>query len=111
MVASAHDVSEGGVLTSLTESAMVGSLGYNISLPPGVRKDIFLFSESQGRIVISVNKENLTKTEELLDKQAIPFIRLGTVTSPVMTIDGLDFGAVSDWKSEYQNALSNILEQ
>lgn len=111
MVASAHDVSEGGLLTSLTESAMAGSLGYNISLPAGVRKDIFLFSESQGRIVISVNKENLTKTEELLGKQAIPFIRLGTVTSPVMTIDGLDFGAVSDWKSQYQNALSNILEQ
>ena len=47
-----------------------------------MRKDIFLFSESQGRIVITVDKENLTKTEELLAKQGIPFIRLGTVTSP-----------------------------
>jgi phosphoribosylformylglycinamidine synthase len=96
MVASAHDVSEGGVLTSLTESAMAGSLGYNISLPAGVRKDIFLFSESQGRIIITVSKENLTKAEELLAKQAIPLIR---------------FGAVNDWKTQYQNALFNILEQ
>lgn len=111
LVASAHDVSEGGVLTSLTESAMAGSLGYNLSLPAGVRKDIFLFSESQGRIIITVHKENLTKSEELLAKQAIPFIRLGTVTSPVMTIDGQDFGAVTDWKTQYQNILSNILEQ
>lgn len=111
LVASAHDVSEGGLFTSLIESAMAGSLGYNISIPSGVRKDIFLFSESQGRIVISVNKKNLTKTEEILAKQEVPFIRLGTVGAPVMLIDNHPFGKVAEWKLDYQNALSRILEQ
>jgi len=110
-LAGAHDVSEGGLLTTLTESAMAGTLGYTISIPGDMRKDIFLFSESQGRIVVTVDKENLTKTEAMLAKQEIPFIRLGIVTPPVITIDGIDFGVVAEWNTMYQNALSNILEQ
>jgi len=111
LLSGAHDISEGGLFTSLTESAMAGSLGYSVSLPEGVRKDIFLFSESQGRIAVTIDKENLTRAEELLTKQQIPFIRLGTVSLPVMTIDDLNFGPVAHWKTRYQNALSNILEQ
>ncbi len=111
LLASAHDVSEGGLFTTLTESAMSSRLGYTISIPAGIRKDIFLFSESQGRVVITVNKKNLTKTEEILAKQEIPFLRLGTVGLPVMTIDTIHFGNVSEWKNDYHNALSNILEQ
>ena len=111
LLASAHDVSEGGLFTTLTESAMAGSLGYSISIPEGDRKDIFLFSESQGRVVITVNKKNLTRTEDILAKQEIPFLRLGTVSLPVMIIDNHRFGNVAEWKSEYQNALTNILEQ
>jgi phosphoribosylformylglycinamidine synthase II len=111
LISGAHDISEGGLFTSLTESAMAGSLGYMISLPDGVRKDIFLFSESQGRIVMTIDKEKLTEVEKILTKQQVPFMRLGTVTLPVMQIDNLDFGAVKDWKSSYQHALSDILEQ
>jgi phosphoribosylformylglycinamidine synthase len=111
LVTCVHDISEGGLFTTLTESAMSGMFGYNVSLPEGVRKDIFLFSESQGRVVLTVNKKNLTKAEEILGKQGIPFLRLGSVSLSVMSIDGLDFGHVDEWKRLYQNALSNILEQ
>jgi len=111
LVEGAHDISEGGLFISLIESAMSGSCGFSIQLPAGIRKDLLLFSESQGRIVISIDKENLTKTEEILTKQAIPFIRLGTVAGKAISIDGLDFGDVSAWKSMYQDALSTILEQ
>ena len=111
LLASAHDVSEGGLFTTLTESAMAGSFGYTISIPEGARKDIFLFSESQGRVVVTVNKKNLTKTEDILTKQEIPFLRLGTVSLPVMIIDNQQFGKVAEWKNDYQNALTNILEQ
>lgn len=111
LISSAHDISEGGLFTTLTESAMAGAIGYDISLPVNTAKDVFLFSESQGRVVISVNKENLTMAEALLAKQAIPFVRLGSVADTVMKIDGQDYGTVADWRMIYQNALSNILEQ
>lgn len=111
LIASAHDISEGGLFVSLTESAMAGSLGCSIQSPVDVRKDYFLFSESQGRIVITVDKKNLTHTEEALTKQQIPFVRLGTVTEEDISIDGIDFGHTADWKTQYQIALTNILEQ
>ena len=111
LISGAHDISEGGLFVSLTESAVAGSLGYSVQLPSGVRKDLTLFSESQGRIVISLDKENLTKAEDLLRKQGIPVVRLGTVTERGIAIDDIDFGDTGSWKTLYQNALSNILEQ
>ena len=111
LISSAHDISEGGLFTTLTESAMAGALGYDVSLPAGTSKDVFLFSESQGRVVITVNKEKLTMAEALLAKQEIPFVRLGSVADTVMKIDGQIYGTVAEWRTIYQNALSNILEQ
>ncbi len=111
LISGAHDISEGGLFVSLMESAMARGIGFKVSLPTEARKDIYLFSESQSRIVVSVNNENLTKVEGMLHEQGIPSIRLGTVTKNSVTIDGVDFGLVSEWKSQYDNALSNILEQ
>ncbi len=111
LISSAHDISEGGLFTTLTESAMAGAIGYEVNIPARVAKDVFLFSESQGRVVISVHKEKLTIAEALLAKQEIPFVRLGSVSDTVIKIDGQHFGTVADWRAIYQNALSNILEQ
>ncbi len=110
LVRSAHDLSEGGLFVTLTESAMAGGRGFRISIPETHRKDIFLFSESQGRIVISVAPDHLTKAKEMLDKQGIPFLRLGNVTQCSLSIDNVDMGMVEFWSGLYQNALSNILE-
>jgi phosphoribosylformylglycinamidine synthase len=111
LVAGAHDISEGGLFVCLMESAMANGLGFDVTLPSGIKKDVYLFSESQSRIVISVHNENLTTVEGLLAEQGIPFERLGTIRGSSARIDGVDFGAVSDWTTSYQNALSAILEQ
>jgi phosphoribosylformylglycinamidine synthase len=110
VVRSAHDISEGGLFTTLLESAMAGNLGFRISLPSGVRKDIILFSESQGRAILTISPQNLTIAEQLLTKHDVPFLRLGSVVNSGLHIDSLAFGDLSVWKDSYQNALSNILE-
>jgi len=110
LVAGAHDVSEGGLFTTLMESAIAGQLGFNISIPDSQRPDIFLFSESQSRVVISVSLENFKRVEELANKQGFPFLRLGTVEHVAISIDGVDFGHLSSWNDLYKNSLSIILE-
>jgi phosphoribosylformylglycinamidine synthase subunit PurL len=110
-VQSAHDVSEGGVFVTLMESAMAGNLGFSITIPEKERKDIFLFSESQGRVVISIAETDLTNVQQLLAKHDVPFLRLGAVTPGQVEIAGQLFGAVEEWTPAYQNALSEILEQ
>jgi phosphoribosylformylglycinamidine synthase len=111
IVKSAHDISEGGLFVTLVESAMAGDLGFTISLPDSARKDVFLFSEAQGRAVISMEESDLTSAQHLATKHGVGFLRLGTVKSDQLDVDGLDFGTVPSWKTIYQNALSAILEQ
>ncbi|MEW6721894.1 MAG: phosphoribosylformylglycinamidine synthase subunit PurL [Candidatus Micrarchaeota archaeon] len=67
LVASAHDVSDGGLAVAFAESALGFSLGAELDLdqvPSGTgREDAVLFSESPGRFVVSVRPENLEKFE------------------------------------------------
>jgi len=110
-VQSAHDISEGGLFTTLMESAMAGKTGFTIDVPDHERKDIFLFSESQGRVAISVAEADLTKVQQLLTKHEVPFLRLGGVTSGHIEVSGQFFGVVEEWRPAYQNALADILDQ
>jgi phosphoribosylformylglycinamidine synthase len=66
LILSAHDVSEGGLITAVAEMAFSEKAGVEIdlaalgSLPPAVA----LFSESTGRMVIEVLPENLAALQQ-----------------------------------------------
>ncbi|MGS2780387.1 phosphoribosylformylglycinamidine synthase subunit PurL [Robertmurraya sp. GLU-23] len=74
VVASAHDVSEGGVAVALAESLMGSeNLGAEVTLQG--EATTALFSESQSRFVLTVKKEHQAQFESLVDATYI-----GTVT-------------------------------
>ncbi|WP_226671524.1 phosphoribosylformylglycinamidine synthase subunit PurL [Metabacillus litoralis] len=69
-VASAHDVSEGGVAVALAEPLFGGkNLGAEVTLTGDATAA--LFSESQTRFIISVKKENQQAFEQLVDAVCI----------------------------------------
>jgi len=109
LVASAHDVSEGGLFVTLTESGFNNNLGYSIETKKTIRKDAYLFGEAQSRVVISVNEQQTAAVEKLLSTATIPFEKLGTVTSGDIIIDGDNWGTIVDWKNKYDNAIGNLL--
>ncbi len=111
LVSGVHDVSEGGLFVTLMESAISGSLGFNISIQDSARSDIFLFSESQSRVVLSLSLENFKKAKELADQQGFPFLRLGAVSHSTLTINDMDFGHLDEWSELYNNSLVLKLEQ
>jgi phosphoribosylformylglycinamidine synthase len=93
LVASCHDCSDGGLGIALAESAFAGGLGMEVDLA-GVpadavdRDDWMLFSESQGRFVVTVHPEN----REAFENEMIgcPVGRVGRVLEePVFTVHGL----------------------
>ncbi len=57
LLASAHDVSDGGLAIALAECAMQAGLGAAIDLDSDVRPSALLFGESTGRAVISFEPE------------------------------------------------------
>ncbi|MCC6814845.1 MAG: phosphoribosylformylglycinamidine synthase subunit PurL [Saprospiraceae bacterium] len=110
LISSAHDVSEGGVFVSLMESAMSSTLGFEIDIPLSFKPDIFLFAESQGRVICSLKPENKTETELLLRSQKVEFYHLGSVKGSEAIIDRVHYGKISDFSSLYASALSLKLE-
>jgi phosphoribosylformylglycinamidine synthase subunit PurL len=106
---SAHDVSEGGLFTTVLESAMVNDLGFEITADSDFRTDAYWFGESQSRVVVSVDAETYEDFEANLWDAQIPFRFLGTVTSGNITLDAMDFGSISDFKTPYNAAIGAVM--
>ena len=79
LLTSAHDVSEGGLFSCLLECAIASSWGFEVQTFGEIRRDAFLFGESQSRIVVTVQPDHQRAFEDILSKAKVPFHRLGTV--------------------------------
>jgi len=110
MVESAHDVSEGGLFVALFESARVQGLGFSIATDPAIRKDAFLFGESQSRIVVSVKPESRNRFEELVARDGVNYSHLGKVQGTQARIDGVLFGAISGLDAIYEGTIPQMMD-
>ena len=111
MVSSAHDVSEGGLFVTLMESAMISSYGFNITSDSSIRKDAYLFGESQSRIIVSVSPEKEDELIDIMMSKDVDFHLVGHVTKGSVRVDDENWGDVNDYKTLYDNALGAILEE
>jgi phosphoribosylformylglycinamidine synthase len=110
LIKSAHDVSDGGLFQSLTESAIAGGHGYTISTEDTMRRDAFLFGESQGRVVVTADEARTGALEDLLGEAGIGYRVLGRVRGDDLTVDGEDWGALHLWRARHENTLADILD-
>jgi phosphoribosylformylglycinamidine synthase len=111
LVQSAHDVSEGGMFISLLESAITGQLGFEIETVSGQRADGILFGEAQGRVMVTVRPEHAEAFEAMAAQTSVPIHKFGQVSESVVSVDGQDWGSVSDWKGHYESALAELIER
>lgn len=94
LVASCHDCSDGGLGVALAEIGFAGGFGLRVQLSrvpaQGVqREDHLLFSESQGRFVITVHPRNADKFEEVMGDA--PLALVGEVSGDwELLIEGLE---------------------
>jgi phosphoribosylformylglycinamidine synthase len=106
----AHDISDGGLFTTLVEMSFPRELGFDIETDSEIRTDAFLFGEGQGRVVISVSEEKEDEFIEFMVSSSVSFTLLGHVTKGKLQIDGEHFGFITEAKNLYDNALSKHLE-
>ncbi len=109
LVRSAHDVSDGGLFLALLESAMVNGLGFEITSDKAFRKDAFLFGEAQSRAVISTTSAQTAAFEDSLKKQGVAFTKLGVVKGQSLVIDGVNYGAIHDYKRVFDTSIEGFL--
>lgn len=82
LLASAHDLSEGGLAVAVAESCFSGPkepLGAKLNIHSTLRKDAVAFSESQSRILVSFQDKNREALEALAKKAGVEFEVIGEV--------------------------------
>jgi phosphoribosylformylglycinamidine synthase len=96
LIASAHDLADGGLVVALAESALRFGVGVRIWLDElmerdGVDATAALFSESTGRVLVSVPREDDVKFRGLCEGRGYPVLRIGVTDaeSPVVEVQGL----------------------
>jgi phosphoribosylformylglycinamidine synthase subunit PurL len=86
----AHDVSDGGLLIALAESALYGGHGLRCpGIVGSISREAFYFGESQGRVVVSVAPRRVPELQKLMANHHIPLYAVGVV-------GGEDFQVGSD---------------
>ena len=99
LIASATDLSEGGLAQALTESVLRFNMGARVWLTEicerdGVDRTSALFSESTGRVLVSVGREDDVKFVGLCDARGIPVLRIGVTDNT----DELEIQDLASWK-------------
>jgi phosphoribosylformylglycinamidine synthase len=85
LVRSMHDVSDGGLGVTLMECCFKpgtsAPLGFEVALSTKLRPDIFLFSETQSRVVISCNPAKAKDVLATAKKNGVPAMNAGKTSS------------------------------
>ena len=89
LLASAHDLSDGGLAQALVESSLPAMNGASVSLA-GVHADPFvaLFSESTARALVSVPADRVGELTDLAARHGVPVAELGATGGDVLAVEG-----------------------
>jgi phosphoribosylformylglycinamidine synthase len=93
LVASAQDVSGGGLGVAVAEACIWADLGAELRLPIESSPAVDLFGESPSRVVVSARPEHVTGILELADAVGLPIEVLGTVGGRRLVIELAGGGA------------------
>ncbi|MFM2201284.1 MAG: hypothetical protein RL040_484 [Bacteroidota bacterium] len=108
-ISSAHDVSDGGLFVTLCEMGMPNSLGFDIVSDSEIRRDAFLFGESQSRIAVTVVEDYEDEFLDFVGESGVQVMLLGHVTKGRVTIDEENFGFIEDYRSIYEKSISEAM--
>ncbi|WP_319468680.1 phosphoribosylformylglycinamidine synthase subunit PurL [uncultured Trichococcus sp.] len=109
LIASAHDLSEGGLAVGLMESVFDTGLGFDVTVD---MDKTLLFSETQSRFILTVKPENVAAVEAIFGSAAA---QIGTVTedatakiaaaNETITLD------VKEVQTKWEEAIPCLLKQ
>jgi phosphoribosylformylglycinamidine synthase len=114
LVASAHDLSEGGLAQAVVESSLRFGMGARFWLTEIIERDNLdltaaLFSESTGRVIVSVGREDDVKFVGLCEARGIPVLRIGvTDQSGQLEIQDIATWNISDLKHVHSSTIPEL---
>ncbi len=111
LVLSAHDCSEGGLGVALAECCLAAAepLGMTLHVSAPRRPDLWLFSESPSRVIVSVMPEQVTQLEAIAARHGAPCVPLGSVTqSPELSWPQVMSASLDAMRQVYEGGLRGL---
>jgi phosphoribosylformylglycinamidine synthase len=114
LLASAHDLSEAGLAQAVVESSLRFNVGARIWLDEIVERDgvdltAALFSESTGRVLVSVGREDDVKFAGLCEARGIPVLRIGVTDSTAeLNIQDIALWQLADVREQWAATLPEL---
>jgi len=110
-IKSAHDVSLGGIITSLSKMCIKGKKGATLKKPNYLINQFeYLFGEDQGRYIIEISKDDLENTTKILRENSVHFDELGSVNDDSLIIDDKTKVSIDDLIKSHTNWLTNYMD-
>lgn len=111
LVASAHDVADGGLAVALAECCMSSpsALGATIRTFDTFRRDALYFGESQSRVLVSCTPGAKRDLVQIAMEQELELQEIGVVGGDVLAINDDIRVTVAQMKDVYDNALSRSI--
>jgi phosphoribosylformylglycinamidine synthase II len=96
MIASAHDLTDGGLIQSLAEAVLRFGVGARVWIGEIMQRDgvdatSALFSESTGRVIVSVPREDDVKFVGLCEARDYPVLRIGVTDAALPALEVQDY--------------------
>jgi phosphoribosylformylglycinamidine synthase subunit PurL len=88
MLSAAHDLSDGGLVQAVAESAIRGGQGVRLVLPEDLDPFTALFSESAGRAVVAVPRSEELRFTDMCKVRHLPVARIGVVDGTELEVQG-----------------------
>ena len=107
LIASAHDVGEGGILVAISEMCMSGNLGITIEIETDFPHGYF-FAEDQSRYLLEVNPNNYDECQKLANNNDVHFEKIGIVGGDKISIKNIGEEQVSVLKRSFETSIEQI---
>ena len=89
LILSSHDISNGGLITAISEMTFTSDYGAKINKPTKLTNLFeYFFGEDQARYIIEIEKKNLSKVEKLLNDNNIHYENIGFTQKNYLEIEG-----------------------
>lgn len=114
LVSAAHDLSEGGLIQAVVESALTGEVGCRIVLPAqwqsGTNPFVYLFSESAGRVLVAVPRTEESRMVSMCQARGLPITRIGVSDpgSDSVEVQGLFTVSLEELRSTSEGVLPGL---
>ena len=90
LILSSHDVSNGGLITAISEMSLKSKIGAKIHKPKKLTNLLkYFFGEDQARYVIEIEHNNHSKVEKILKDSDIYYENIGYTQQDYLEIEGV----------------------